>query len=30
MSVLLLSEIFPPQKGGSGRWFWEIYRRLPP
>lgn len=29
MSVLLLSEIFPPQNGGSGRWFWEIYHRLP-
>lgn len=26
---MLLSEIFPPQHGGSGRWFWEIYRRLP-
>lgn len=26
---LLLSEIFPPRPGGSGRWFWELYRRLP-
>ncbi len=26
---LLVSEIFPPAHGGSGRWFWEIYRRLP-
>lgn len=26
--VLLLSEIFPPKTGGSGRWFWEIYSRL--
>jgi phosphatidyl-myo-inositol dimannoside synthase len=26
---LLLSEIFPPKIGGSGRWFWEIYRHLP-
>jgi phosphatidylinositol alpha-1,6-mannosyltransferase len=26
---LLISEIFPPRTGGSGRWFWEIYRRLP-
>jgi phosphatidyl-myo-inositol dimannoside synthase len=26
---LLLSEIFPPVKGGSGRWFWELYSRLP-
>src|SRR5262249_4558378 len=25
---LLLSEVFPPQTGGSGRWFWELYRRL--
>jgi phosphatidylinositol alpha-1,6-mannosyltransferase len=29
MKTLLLSEIFPPQTGGSGRWFWEVYRRLP-
>src|SRR5262249_29575739 len=29
MSILLVSEIFPPRTGGSGRWFWEIYRRLP-
>src|SRR5262245_66010971 len=27
--ILLASEIFPPKTGGSGRWFWEIYRRLP-
>src|SRR6185295_16316128 len=26
--VLLVSEVFPPQKGGSGRWLWELYRRL--
>ena len=26
--TLLLSEIFPPTHGGSGRWFWEIYRRF--
>lgn len=26
---LLLSAVFPPKTGGSGRWFWEIYRRLP-
>jgi phosphatidylinositol alpha-1,6-mannosyltransferase len=25
----LVSDIFPPKTGGSGRWFWEIYRRLP-
>lgn len=28
--VLLISEVFPPVHGGSGRWFWEIYRRFPP
>src|SRR5262245_33284140 len=28
MTTLLVSEIFPPRTGGSGRWFWEIYRRL--
>ncbi len=29
MTHLLLSENFPPRTGGSGRWFWETYRRLP-
>ena len=29
MRQLLISEIFPPRTGGSGRWFWEIYQRLP-
>jgi phosphatidylinositol alpha-1,6-mannosyltransferase len=29
MATLLLSEIFPPKVGGSSRWFWEIYRRMP-
>lgn len=29
MTVLLVSEVFPPKHGGSGRWFWELYRRLP-
>jgi phosphatidylinositol alpha-1,6-mannosyltransferase len=28
-TTLLISDIFPPKTGGSGRWFWEIYRRLP-
>src|SRR5437899_8294773 len=28
MAILLLSEIFPPKVGGSGRWFWELYRRF--
>ncbi|AOY87510.1 hypothetical protein BKP64_04610 [Marinobacter salinus] len=27
--TLLITEIFPPTHGGSGRWFWEIYRRFP-
>jgi len=27
-AALLVSEVFPPQTGGSGRWFWELYRRL--
>jgi phosphatidylinositol alpha-1,6-mannosyltransferase len=29
LTSLLISEIFPPKTGGSGRWFWEIYSRLP-
>jgi phosphatidylinositol alpha-1,6-mannosyltransferase len=29
MKTLLISDIFPPKTGGSGRWFWEIYRRMP-
>jgi phosphatidyl-myo-inositol dimannoside synthase len=29
MKILLLTQVFPPQTGGSGRWLWEIYRRLP-
>jgi phosphatidylinositol alpha-1,6-mannosyltransferase len=28
-TTLLVTEIFPPAVGGSGRWFWEVYRRLP-
>lgn len=28
-NTLLISEIFPPKNGGSGRWFWELYTRLP-
>jgi phosphatidylinositol alpha-1,6-mannosyltransferase len=27
--ILLLSEVFPPMRGGSGRWLWELYRRMP-
>jgi phosphatidylinositol alpha-1,6-mannosyltransferase len=29
MTIMLVSDNFPPRTGGSGRWFWEIYRRLP-
>lgn len=28
MKILVLSQIFPPAKGGSGRWLFELYRRL--
>ena len=28
-SAMVLSEVFPPQNGGSGKWLWEIYRRQP-
>ena len=28
-NLLLISEVFPPRLGGSGRWLWELYRRLP-
>lgn len=27
--ILLVSEVFPPIRGGSGRWLWELYRRFP-
>jgi len=27
--TLVLTENFPPLSGGSGRWFWELYSRLP-
>src|SRR3989442_3768479 len=29
MTALLLTENFPPEIGGTSRWFWELYRRLP-
>jgi phosphatidylinositol alpha-1,6-mannosyltransferase len=29
MTALLVSENFPPVIGGSARWLWEVYRRLP-
>ncbi|HYN08800.1 MAG TPA: glycosyltransferase family 4 protein [Vicinamibacterales bacterium] len=28
MTILVLSEVFPPKVGGSGRWLWELHRRL--
>lgn len=27
--TLVISEVFPPIHGGSGRWLYELYRRLP-
>lgn len=29
MPLLVIAEVFPPRPGGSGRWLWELYRRLP-
>ena len=28
MTILVLSAVFPPKIGGSGRWLWELYRRV--
>jgi phosphatidylinositol alpha-1,6-mannosyltransferase len=28
MRVLVIADVFPPRTGGSGRWMWELYRRL--
>lgn len=28
-NILLLTENFPPIEGGSGRWLWELYTRIP-
>ena len=28
MRILVLTQVFPPRTGGSGRWLWELYRRL--
>lgn len=28
VKVLLITDMFPPRSGGSGRWLWELYRRL--
>jgi phosphatidyl-myo-inositol dimannoside synthase len=29
VTTLLITANFPPTIGGSSRWFWELYRRLP-
>ena len=29
MTILVMAQVFPPAHGGSGRWLWELYRRLP-
>jgi phosphatidylinositol alpha-1,6-mannosyltransferase len=29
MKALLIHDVFPPRKGGSGRWLYELYRRFP-
>ncbi|MGC4081736.1 MAG: glycosyltransferase family 4 protein [Vicinamibacterales bacterium] len=29
MKILVLAQVLPPRRGGSGRWIWELYRRLP-
>jgi phosphatidylinositol alpha-1,6-mannosyltransferase len=29
LKTLVVSEVFPPRVGGSGRYLWEIYSRLP-
>jgi phosphatidylinositol alpha-1,6-mannosyltransferase len=28
VKVLVLTHVFPPRRGGSGQWLWELYRRL--
>jgi phosphatidylinositol alpha-1,6-mannosyltransferase len=27
--IVAIAEVFPPHRGGSGRWLWELYRRMP-
>ena len=29
MKILVLAQVFPPRKGGSGQWLWDVYRDLP-
>jgi phosphatidyl-myo-inositol dimannoside synthase len=28
MKILLIAQVFPPRRGGTGRWMWELYSRL--
>lgn len=28
MRILLIAQVFPPRRGGTGRWMWELYSRL--
>ncbi len=28
MNLLVLAQVFPPRRGGSGQWLWELYRRV--
>jgi phosphatidyl-myo-inositol dimannoside synthase len=28
VKILVLAQVFPPRRGGSGQWLWELYRRL--
>ena len=28
MKILVLAQVFPPRRGGSGQWLFELYRRL--
>jgi phosphatidylinositol alpha-1,6-mannosyltransferase len=28
VTILVVTQVFPPAKGGSGTWLWELYRRL--
>jgi phosphatidyl-myo-inositol dimannoside synthase len=28
VKILAIAQVFPPARGGSGRWLWDLYRRL--
>jgi phosphatidylinositol alpha-1,6-mannosyltransferase len=28
VKALVLAQVFPPRRGGSGQWLWELYRRI--